>query len=250
MTTVTRPRGLRVPTRVRFPRLTLRRGVALLALALLLLAAWLYVRSSGLVAIRQVQVTGLAGAEAGEIRAALADEAVTMTTLDVSTAKLEGAVANFPHIAGVHVITHFPHAVTIVVDEQTPVATVTSGGRAVAVDAAGLLLPHDATAGLPSLPLAPDTGTNHVTSSGTLATLAVLRAAPYQLLSHIASARPSSRHGITVQLRKGPVLYFGDTSQLAAKWSAASAVLASPDSAGASYIDISAPGRPAAGTGN
>ncbi len=250
MSTAVPARRLRGLPRLSLPRLTIRRVVAVLVAGLLLLGAWLYVRSSSLVAIKQVQVTGVAGAQAGEIRAALANEAVTMTTLDVSTAKLESAVSGFPHIAGLRVSTHFPHGVTIAVNQQIPLATVTSGGRRVAVDGAGLLLPRDATAGLPSLSLAPDTAGNRVTTAGSLAALAVLRAAPYQLSSHLASARSTSHHGIAVQLRNGPVLYFGDTTQLTAKWAAADAVLASSDSAGASYIDVSAPDRPAAGTGN
>ena len=249
MTTVTPARSLRALIRLRPPRATARRAGVLLAGLLILLGAWLYVRSSGLVAIRQVRVTGLSGADAGQIDSALKNEAVTMTTLNISAAKLESAVSGYPHIARVQVSTHFPHGVTITVDEQIPVATLDSGGRTVAVDGAGRLLPRDSTAGLPSLPVAPDTGGNRVTAPGTLATLAVLRAAPYQLLPHIASARATSQHGVTVQLRNGPDLYFGDTTLLSAKWSAADAVLASSNSAGASYIDVSAPGRPAAGTG-
>jgi cell division protein FtsQ len=250
MTTAIPARGLRVLTRLRLPRLTARRIGALCAAALILLGAWLYLRSSSLVAIKSVQVVGLSGADAGQVRSALKSEAVTMTTLNVSTSKLESAVASYPHIAGVQVSTHFPHGVTIVVDEQIPVASVDAGGRTVAVDGDGLLLPKDTTAGLPNLSLAPDTGGNRVTAAGTLATLSVLAAAPYQLLPHIASARSTTKHGVAVQLRNGPVVYFGDTTQLALKWSAADATLASSDSAGASYIDVSAPNKPAAGTGD
>jgi cell division protein FtsQ len=250
LTTVTPVRSLRALTRLRLPRLTARRVGAVVVLGLILLGAWLWVRSSSLVAIRQVRITGLAGADAGQVRAALESEAVTMTTLDISTAKLESAISSYPHIAGVQVATHFPHGVTISVDEQIPVATIQAGGRTVAVDGTGLLLPRDSIAGLPGLTLAPDTGGNRVTAAGTLATLAVLAAAPYQLLPHVASAKSSQKHGVAVQLRDGPVLYFGDTTQLAAKWAAADATLANSNSAGASYIDVSAPGKPAAGTGN
>ncbi len=253
MTTLTRGRRLRSLTRLglrpRLPKLTARRIAAVVVLGLILLGAWLYVRSSSLVAIERVRVTGLSGADAAQVRTALDDEAVTMTTLDISTARLESAVSGYPDIAGVRVSTHFPHGVTIAVDEQIPVATLTANGRAIAVDGAGLLLPKDSTAGLPDLPIAPATGGNRITAAGTLATLAVLRSAPYQLLGHIAGARSTSRHGVAVQLRNGPVIYFGDTTQLPEKWSAAVATLASTDSAGASYIDVSAPSKPAAGTG-
>jgi cell division protein FtsQ len=249
MSAVIPARAPRVLNRLGLPRLTARRAAALFALALILLGAWLYVRSSSLVAIRQVQVRGLAGADAGQIRTALENEALTMTTLNISTAKLESSVSGYPHVAGVQVSTHFPHGVTIEVNEQIPVASVDSDGRLVAVDGAGVLLPRDSVAALAKLTTAPDAGARQVTSAGTLATLAVLGAAPYQLLDHIASARSTSRHGVTVQLRDGPVVYFGDTTQLSAKWSALDATLANPNSAGAAYIDVSAPDSPAAGAG-
>jgi cell division protein FtsQ len=250
LSTVVPARGLRALARIRLPRFTPRLIVALLAAMAILFAAWLYVRSSSLVAIRSVQITGLSGADAGEIRTALRNEVVTMTTLDVSTAKLDRALTGYPHVAGVRVFTHFPHGVTIAVNQQTPVATVTSDGRAVAVDAQGLLLRRDATAGLPRLPLAPDTEGAQVRAAGTRAALRVLAAAPYQLLPHVQSARTGVQHGTIVQLRNGPELYFGDGGQLGAKWSAAIATLASPHSAGAAYIDVSAPAKPTAGTGS
>jgi cell division protein FtsQ len=248
MTTVSSARGLHVLSRVRMPRLTVRRLIALLVVALILFIGWLWLRSSDLVAVKQVQVTGVSGRRAGQIRSALRDEALTMTTLDVSIAKLEQAVSAFPHIAGLRVSTDFPHGLRIAVDERTPVASVASGGGAVAVDASGLALPHDATAGLPSLSAAPDTGGNRVTNPSTLTILKVLGAAPYQYLSHLSDARTTPRHGIVVGLRNGPDLYFGDGTQLRAKWSAVSAVLANANSVGAAYIDVSAPDQPAAGS--
>ena len=48
-------------------------------------------------------------------------------------------------------------------------------------------------------------------------------------------------------LRDGPQLYFGDAGRLTAKWDSAVAVLANSSSAGAAYIDVTDPSRPAAG---
>jgi cell division septal protein FtsQ len=233
--------------RLRRPRVTAFRSATLVVLLAVLFAGWLWVRSSSLVAVTHVRVTGLSGANVGAIRSALTNEALTMTTLDISTAKLESAVSGYPHIAGVTVSTGFPHAVTIHVDEQIPLAVVESDGRPVAVDAAGRLLANVPTAGLTRLSFAPGPGGARVTSAGTLATLTVLAAAPYQMLPHVASARSTLAHGVTLQLRDGPALYFGNTTELPAKWAAVDAVLANPQSAGAAYIDVSAPDRPAAG---
>jgi cell division protein FtsQ len=247
MTTASLRGRTHVLPRLRLPRITTVRAGALLAVVAILVGGWFWFRSSSLVAIKQVRVTGLSGADVGQIRNALTGEALTMTTLDVSTSKLERAVSSFAHIAGVRVTTHFPHGATIAVQEQLPVATLDAGGRQVAVDRAGQLLLKISAAGLPQLATAPSVNGDQVTSAGTRATLTVLGAAPYQLLGHITSARATPSHGVTVQLRNGPVIYFGDTTQLARKWSAADGALANPNTAGASYIDVSAPSRPAAG---
>jgi cell division protein FtsQ len=53
--------------------------------------------------------------------------------------------------------------------------------------------------------------------------------------------------GWTLPLRDGPTLYFGGSERLAAKWAAAAIVLANRTSAGATYLDLRLPERPAAG---
>jgi hypothetical protein len=57
-------------------------------------------------------------------------------------------------------------------------------------------------------------------------------------------------HGLVAQIRGGPAIYFGDLTELAQKWIAASEVLADAGSAGALYIDVTDPERPAAGAGS
>ena len=77
----------------------------------------------------------------------------------------------------------------------------------------------------------------------------LLAAAPYQLLSKIGGVSDGPTHGLVVQVHDGPSIYFGGPGRLGAKWSAATAVLASSGSAGAVYIDVTDPNRPAAGAG-
>jgi hypothetical protein len=79
--------------------------------------------------------------------------------------------------------------------------------------------------------------------------VALLAAAPYQLLQRVSQIAKTDPHGLTVQLRNGPTIYFGDATQAVAKWIAASEVMADPGSAGAAYVDVTDPHRPAAGTG-
>jgi hypothetical protein len=53
--------------------------------------------------------------------------------------------------------------------------------------------------------------------------------------------------GLTLVLRRNLLAYFGDESRPHAKWLSLARVLADPSSAGASYIDVRLPERPAAG---
>ena len=130
-------------------------------------------------------------------------------------------------------------------------ALVNIGGNQQVVDADGRLMPDTTIThgALPLVPIsAPPAGTT-ITEAGPRAAIAVLAAAPYALMAHIENATSTSAHGVIVQLRHGPQLYFGQSSQLHQKWQAAVAVLQNHDSAGARYIDVTDPQRPAAGAG-
>jgi hypothetical protein len=101
---------------------------------------------------------------------------------------------------------------------------------------------------LPTIALAVTPGGTRVTGT-TRDEVRMLAAAPYELLARISTASSDSVHGVVAQLRSGPQIDFGDATQLAAKWRSALQVLADPHSAGAGYIDVTVPSRPAAGTG-
>lgn len=228
-----------------------RRGIAALALVLVILTGgWLWLRSSSLVSVRRVTVVGVSGPDAGQIRTALVSAAKDMTTLDVQGEQLHTAVEPFPDVQAVRVSTEFPHGMRIDVVEQLPVAVVTVGSRSIAVAADGTLLRRPVPAdSLPSIPLRVPPGGQRLSEGGAGEELQLLAAAPYALLAKIATVTRQPGHGLVAQLRGGPSADFADTSRLAAKWTALSAVLADPGSAGASYIDVTDPQRPAAGGG-
>ena len=75
----------------------------------------------------------------------------------------------------------------------------------------------------------------------------MLGAAPRVLLGWVSKVFMGPE-GMTVAMRNGVALYFGDVTRPHAKWLAAARVLADPSSAGATYVDVRAPERPAAGT--
>ncbi len=243
--------------RAAIPRLLPRRLrslqtlVLVLMLALILWVGWLWYRSSSFVKVEHVTVAGLSGPDIPQIREALTSSAMGMTTLDMNIAKLESAVQRYTYVQSLTVTGHGAHDISINVTEQVPVALVNIGGNQQVVDADGRLMPDTTIThgALPLVPIsAPPAGTT-ITEAGPRAAIAVLAAAPYALMAHIENATSTSAHGVIVQLRHGPQLYFGQSSQLHQKWQAAVAVLQDRDSAGASYIDVTDPQRPAAGAG-
>ena len=74
----------------------------------------------------------------------------------------------------------------------------------------------------------------------------VLGAAPVLLAKHVERIYEGAK-GLTVAMRNGLTVYFGNASRPLAKWLSLARVLADSSSAGASYVDVRLPARPAAG---
>jgi cell division protein FtsQ len=225
-----------------------RLGVAFAALALLG-GGWLWLRDSPLVAVEHVQIAGVQGPDAAGIDAALSAAARRQSTLEVNVGALRAAVASFRVVRGLSVSTSFPHGLRISVVEQLPVAALTAGGVRTAVAADGVVLgPGLLSASLPALTAGDSSLRSGLVQDPTVrAELSVLGAAPSMLLGWVERVY-ESREGLTVAMRGGLLLYFGDATRPHAKWLAAARVLADPSSAGATYVDVRAPERPAAGT--
>jgi cell division septal protein FtsQ len=241
-----RPRGHALLASKRARRLVL----ALILLVGLLGGGWLWLRDSSLVSVEHVTVTGDTGPDAAQIRTALIAAAHTMTTLDVHADRLRMAVAPYPVVRGVRISTQFPHGMRIRVIEQVPVATIVVGGGTIPVASDGTLL-HDAgpTPALPVLELRAPPGGPRLTEPDAMSAVALLAAAPSAFLAKITQVSHDGVHGLTAQVRGGPVVYFGGAGQFTAKWRAVIDVLADPGSAGAAYIDVTDPQHPAAGVG-
>lgn len=242
------PRTQRPGRSRRLPRPRRKHVLVLVAVLALLGGGWMWLRGSSLVAVRKVTVVGASGADAGQIRAALVVAARSMTTLDVNMDQLRSAVAPYPVVKGLRVSTQLPHGLRIRVIEQVPVAAVVVAGRTIAVAGDGTLL-HDVTASpnLPTIPLTVLPGGTRLSDPHARAAVALLAAAPAQLLAHVSGVQTTAAHGLVASLRNGPSIYFGDTTRLEAKWAAVAAVLADQGSSGAVYIDVTDPERAAAG---
>jgi cell division protein FtsQ len=234
-------------------RVTPKRLAIALAVLALFGGGWLWLRSSPLVSVQRVEITGVQGVDASQIDAALRTAAKRMSTLNVSVAGLRAVVAQYRVVKSVSVATDFPHGLRIHVVEQPPVAEVSAPGIHTAVAADGVVLGPDllAAAGtqLPSIALAgfavPTGG--KIDGAAAREQLSVLGAAPRVLLGWVAKVF-NGGEGLTVQMRNGVSIYFGDATRPHAKWLAAARVLADPSSVGATYVDVRDPERPAAGT--
>ncbi len=139
--------------------------------------------------------------------------------------------------------------------EQLPVAALVTAAGRTAVAADGVVLgPALLSASLPLLDGA-SSGQAVLQSAGQqrprsplLACLTVLGAAPAALARAVVRVLPGP-DGVTVVMRNGLRAFFGDASRPHAKWLSLANVLADPSSAGASYVDVRVPERPAAGGG-
>jgi cell division protein FtsQ len=222
-----------------------RRLLLLLALTLLLAGGYqFWLRDSSLVAVEDVSVTGLTTKDAERVRATLTSAAHGMTTLHVRHDELEQAIAAYPVVRTLEVRTDFPHGMEIHVVEHRPAALV--GGLPVAGDGTILRgLPVEGR--LPTIPAKGDLHGDRLRDPATLHAARVAGGAPAALRSRLDQVEMRSQDGIVVELRDGPELIFGDATRVHAKWVAATRVLADPEAAGATYIDVRLPGRPAAG---
>lgn len=223
-----------------------RIAAAALALVVALAGGWLWLRDSNLVEVRDITITGLASTQQDQIRQALRAAASDMTTLHVREDALRAAVRPYPSVAGVRIKTDFPNALTIAVNERTPVAALDAGGERVAASGDGLLLRGMRSTGLPILKVRLAPAGARVTDRATLAALGVAGAAPVQLRKRVTRLRSGPR-GLTLDLRNGPDLVFGSRKEAGRKWAAAARVLSDPSAAGATYLDLRVPERVAAG---
>jgi cell division protein FtsQ len=242
----------------RHRRLRIALLAALVAIPLLA-GGWLLLRKSSFTAVEHVKVSGVHGPQAHAIEAALDGAASHMSTLAVHPAALRAAVSSFPVVREVRAVPKFPHGLRIEVTEQLPVAALTIAGTRTAIAADGVVLgPALLSSALPALSYSQGSSNSqgaaqsqpgeHVQGASLLAELAVLGAAPRQLERFAARVFTSpGGQGLTVAMRNGLLVYFGDAARPHAKWLSLARVLADSSSAGAVYVDVRVPERPAAG---
>ena len=229
---------------------SVRRRALLLAVVsgALALAYFGWFRDSSLVAVRDVEVKGVSGADREQIVAELTDTARGMSTLHVQTDRLQDAVREFPAVASVSTDASIPHGITIQVTEHQPTLIVRAGDRQMPVAADGSLLPG-ARVGDQRLPelRVDELPVSGRLSGDPLSEALAIGAAPAPLLPLIADASVSGDYGVVVTMRGGIELRFGTRDRASQKWAAVAAILADRRLTSLSYIDVRVPNRPAVG---
>lgn len=245
-----KPASKRAPAKRAVPSLRTSLIVSVLAAAALGAGWFGWFRNSSLVAITEVQVTGVSSPDAPRITDALTKTAGSMSTLNVDESTLERAVQGFPTVESLSADADFPHGLSISIDERPPVLMAGAQGESVPVGPDGVLLRGldlgDAAKGLPSLEV------DELPASGRLegdplSQALVLGAAPEPLRPMIEGVSIEGKRGVEVTMRGGIPIRFGTSELAARKWAAAAAVLADPKTKTLTYVDVRVPKRPAAG---
>lgn len=222
----------------------LLRSLALVTLAAVLLAgAYVtWVRDLPIFAVSSVEI---AGTEDGLIISTLTGLSREMTTLHIEQDRLDEVAAHFPVISSIEADPSFPSGLELTVATHEPVAIAQLGSRTVPVAADGTLLAGvKVTDRVPTLRAEASAG---VLSGDAASQVRVVGAAPGPLHELIRSVATDPEHGILIGMKGGVELRFGTAAAADRKWAAAAAVLADDQLSGLTYIDVSAPERPAVG---
>jgi cell division protein FtsQ len=239
--------SLRAPT---------RRELVLGAAALVALgAAYAGARESSLFAVRTVTIAGGPQVVTREARASLAD-VVGTSLVAVDSGDVAQRVAALPSVRTARVDRAFPHALTVVVEAERPLALIRRGSEAWVVAETGTVIrrlePGEAIR-LPRIRLAPTAAPRLGAPLGdreAQAAVEVLRLLPPHFPAAILSVR-SAGGAVTAVLGGWIELRLGPPVDLRTKLAAAAAVLRSlsgDERRGLAYLDVGLPQRPVAST--
>ncbi|HYN28548.1 MAG TPA: cell division protein FtsQ/DivIB [Dermatophilaceae bacterium] len=212
-------------------------GWGALAAAVVAGLVWL-VGWSPVLAVEDLQVQGVSGAEATAVRA-LADVPVGLPLARVDTADVEARVRTRAALAEVAVERSWPRTVVVRVLPRTPALVLRNPeGQLEVVDRTGVRygVVRTAPRGVPVVTATSSTGTS---PESLAAALALLDALPSGLAERVSSIRVSSANLLTLQLGKVTVVW-GGRGQEAKKVAVLQALLGTEPA----VIDVSAPDTP------
>lgn len=216
-------------------RALLRAGIVLLVLLLVAAAGWLVVFSS-VFAARHVTVAGQHHVSAAQVRTAAAvplGRPLARQDLDGIAAR----AATLPQVDSVRVVRDWPNTVAVTVVERQPLLAVLQPDGYALVDGRGVA--YETSAAIPDGVLRADADP---TAGPLLVQLGIVaKALPEGLRGRVVRLQATSADDITVDLRGGLTVHWGDASESPLK---AQIVTALRKKASTS-IDVSAPHTPA-----
>jgi cell division protein FtsQ len=227
-------------------RRSLAVGFALLALAG---AAYAAARESSAFAVAHIDVRGASPGVRAQVRQALAPLlGTTLLALDGTAVKRR--VEALPTVVTAEYDRAFPHTLRVAIVAEKPVAVLRRGREAWLVSARGRVtaqIPRPDAPPLPRIWVATKTavsaGSFLAASAGGIAARALALATRFPARIAVAELR----HGqLAFRLRSGLELGLGEPTDIRLKLAIARRALAQLPS-GATYLDVSVPGRPVAG---
>jgi cell division protein FtsQ len=246
-------RRLGTPDLARLARLVPTGRSILIAAAAVGAAGLLYLvaRMTPIFAVRSIEVTGVRGAAAAHVRAALRPlEGKSLLALHASD--VEDRLAAVPEVRRATYDRAFPNTLRVVVVPERPVAVVRQGASSwlVSTDARVLsTLPLGARRRLPRiwLPRGVDVavGEKLASDEGGRAAAALALARRVGFRAHVRDVSVVDG-GLVFGLRSGLDVRLGDDDELPLKLAVAARVL--PLVRGEAYLDVSLPARPVAGS--
>jgi cell division protein FtsQ len=212
---------------------------------------YLAARHTPLFAVRSIEVRGVRGATAAHVRSAL-EPLEGRSLLALHGSDVQDRLAAVPEVARASYDRDFPNTLRVVVVPERPVAVVRQGAAGWLVSARGRVLrrlPRRTHGGLPRiwLPRSADiaVGATLAPEEGRRAAAALAAAHRVGFRRHVRDVSLADGR-LVFALRSGVELRLGDQENLALKLAVAAQILALAGEA--TYVDVSLPARPVAGT--
>jgi cell division protein FtsQ len=218
---------------------------AVVGVLLVAVGAW-RVTDSALFHMKSLHVKGARHVGALEV-ARLGGLGPDTNVLWLRPGRVAAAIRRDPWVLSVRVTRTLPSTINIQVVERTPVAQV-AGSQPVLVAAGGIVLgPAGPRRDLPLIYLAGTAPGAGGRLPATLPALAALEALPPSLRGMVTEAVVDQITGLTLTLRDGGRVFYGDASEAAAKGAALEGVLSWARAHGVTpaSVDVRVPGVPA-----
>lgn len=231
---------------------SLRSLLAGVALVVVAIGGYALLRTTSAFAIRHIVVRGASPKVAAEVRQALAPFR-GRSLLGLNASELARRVDALPSVASVGYDRNFPHTLRLTVVSEQQVAVLHRGTETWLLSARGRVITKIPTGTRPGLARIWVPRKTRVEIGETLLSqpaLVSVRAVAIGTLFPIHIATASLTHGeLTFRLRSGLQLYLGEPNDVRLKLAIVRRALHQLP-AGTTYLDVSLPGRPVAGTAN